>query len=59
MNPVQGLDDHHSSVEIKSKWYIFYHDTQLSNKTHLRNVKVTELTYNPDGTIALIEPMKK
>jgi GH43 family beta-xylosidase len=59
MNPVQGWTTHHSVVEIKGKWYIFYHDTQLSNKTHLRNVKVTELTHNPDGTIALIEPMKK
>jgi len=59
MNPVQGWTTHHSIIEMKGKWYIFYHDTQLSNKTHLRNIKVTELTHNPDGTIALIEPMKK
>ena len=59
MNPVEGWTTHHSIVEIKGKWYIFYHDTQLSGKTHLRNVKVTELTHNPDGTIKLIEPMSK
>jgi len=59
MNPVQGWTTHHSIVEVKGKWYIFYHDTQLSGKTHLRNVKVTELTHRADGTIALIEPVKK
>ena len=42
---------HHSIVEVKRKLYLFYHDTQLSGKTHLRNVKVTELVYNADGTI--------
>ncbi|RZK39249.1 MAG: alpha-N-arabinofuranosidase [Pedobacter sp.] len=59
MNPVQGWTTHHSIIEQNGKWYIFYHDTQLSGKTHLRNVKVTELKHNPDGTIALIEPVKK
>ncbi|WP_225871107.1 glycoside hydrolase family 43 protein [Pedobacter frigiditerrae] len=59
MNPVQGWTTHHSILEIKGKWYIFYHDTELSNKTHLRNIKVTALKHNADGTIALIEPMNK
>ncbi|MBO0938754.1 glycoside hydrolase family 43 protein [Fibrella sp. HMF5335] len=49
--PVQGWTNHHSIVEFKGKWYLFYHDVQLSGKTHLRNVKVAKLTYNPDGTI--------
>ena len=56
MKPVQGWTTHHSIVEIKGKWYIFYHDTQLSGKTHLRNVKVTELHHNADGSIEMIEP---
>lgn len=56
MTPVQGWTTHHSIVEFKRKWYIFYHDTQLSGKTHLRNIKVTALTHNQDGTIALIRP---
>jgi len=59
MNPVQGWTTHHSIVEVKGKWYIFYHDTELSNKTHLRNIKVTELKHNADGTLALIEPINK
>ncbi len=59
MNPVQGWTTHHSIVEIKGKWYIFYHDTQLSGKTHLRNVKVTELNHRPDGTIEMIDTYKK
>ncbi|GAB4043771.1 glycoside hydrolase family 43 protein [Spirosoma jeollabukense] len=56
MTPVKGWTTHHSIVEFKGKWYIFYHDTELSGKTHLRNIKVTELIHNADGTIALINP---
>ena len=56
MQPVQGWTTHHSIVEFKGKWYIFYHDTEISGKTHLRNVKVTELFHNPDGTIKMIYP---
>jgi hypothetical protein len=51
LNPVQGWTNHHSIVEFAGKWYLFYHDTELSGKTHLRNVKVTELKYRPDGSI--------
>jgi hypothetical protein len=53
MTPVEGWTTHHSIIEIKGKWWLFYHDTQLSGKTHLRNVKVTGLQHNADGTIAL------
>lgn len=58
LKPVEGWTSHHSIVEIKGKWYLFYHDTQISGKTHLRNVKVTELKYNQDGTIQTIEAYK-
>ena len=58
LNPVDGWTNHQSIVEIKGKWYIFYHDVQLSGKTHLRNVKVTELKYNDDGTIQPITAYK-
>lgn len=53
-NPVKGWTNHHSVVEIKGKWYLFYHDIQLSNQTTLRNVKVTELFHNADGSIQAI-----
>ncbi len=58
LNPVQGWTNHHSIVEIQGKWYLFYHDVQLSGKTHLRNVKVTELKYNLDGTIETVSAYK-
>lgn len=59
LNPVKGWTNHHSIVEFKGKWYLFYHDVQLSGKTHLRNTKVTELHYRPDGTIETIDAYKK
>ncbi|TXK49872.1 family 43 glycosylhydrolase [Pontibacter qinzhouensis] len=54
LNPVEGWTNHHSIVEHNGKWYLFYHDTQRSGKTHLRNIKVTELQHNPDGSIQTI-----
>lgn len=56
MTPVKGWTTHHSIVEFKGKWSVFYHDTELSGKTHLRNIKVTELRHNADGTIEPINP---
>lgn len=58
LKPVQGWTNHHSIVQVDKRWYLFYHDVQLSGKTHLRNVKVTELTYNADGTIKPIDAYK-
>ncbi|MCV5649655.1 hypothetical protein OFN55_43695, partial [Escherichia coli] len=58
LKPVQGWTTHHSVIEQGGKWWLFYADTQLSGKNHLRNVKVTELTFNPDGTIQTIDPLK-
>ncbi len=59
VNPVIGWTNHHSIVEYKGKWYLFYHDSSLSGgKTHLRSVKVAELVYNPDGTIQTFNAYK-
>jgi len=58
LNPVEGWTNHHSIIEKNGKWYLFYHDVQLSGKTHLRNVKVTELTFNPDGSIQTLTAQK-
>ena len=56
LEPVLGWTNHHSIVEFKGKWYLFYHDSQLSGgQTHLRNVKVTELKYRRDGSIVTID----
>lgn len=58
LHPVEGWTNHHSIIEQNGKWYLFYHDVQLSGKTHLRNVKVTELKYNDDGSIQPITAQK-
>ncbi|WP_201785553.1 glycoside hydrolase family 43 protein [Sphingobium cupriresistens] len=57
LEPVEGWTTHHSIVEWNGRWWLFYADTQLSGQTRLRNVKVTELRYNPDGTIQTINPL--
>jgi hypothetical protein len=59
LNPVEGWTNHHSIVEFEGQWYIFYHDTELSGKTHLRNIKMTKLTHRPDGTIETIDPKRR
>jgi len=57
LNPVVGWTSHHSICEFKGKWYLFYHDSSLSKGvTHLRSVKVTELTYDEQGRIITIDP---
>ncbi|WP_079908428.1 glycoside hydrolase family 43 protein [Paenibacillus sp. 32352] len=57
--PVIGWTTHHSIVEFQGKWYLFYHDCSLSGGVdHKRCVKYTELTYNEDGTIRMIDPYK-
>ncbi|GAB2789060.1 glycoside hydrolase family 43 protein [Rhabdobacter roseus] len=58
LKPVEGWTNHHSIVEFEGKWCLFYHDTQLSGQTHLRNIKVTELTHRPDGTIETLSAMR-
>jgi beta-xylosidase len=58
LKPVKGWTNHHSIVEQNGKWYLYYHDVEISGKTHLRNVKVTELKYLPDGSIETIDAYK-
>lgn len=57
LDPVIGWTTHHSIVQFKDKWYLFYHDSSLSGGVnHKRCVKFTELKYNADGTIQTIKP---
>ena len=58
LKPVKGWTNHHSIVEQSGKWYLYYHDVEISGKTHLRNIKVTELKYRPDGSIETIDAYK-
>ena len=57
LNPVVGWTSHHSICKVDEKWYLFYNDSSLSKGvTHLRSIKVTEITYNEDGSIVTINP---
>ncbi|CAH8283808.1 glycosyl hydrolase family 43 [Mariniflexile fucanivorans] len=57
LEPVIGWTSHHSICEVDNKWYLFYHDSSLSKGvTHLRSVKLAEITYNEDGTIVPLKP---
>jgi Glycosyl hydrolases family 43 len=57
LEPVVGWTSHHSICEFEGKWYLFYHDSSLSEGvTHLRSVKVTELTHDANGVIKTIHP---
>ncbi len=59
LEPVVGWTTHHSICEFNGKWYLFYHDSSLSKGvTHLRSVKITELTYDNDGRINTILPYR-
>ena len=53
--PVQGWTNHHSTLKVGNQWFLFYHDTEISGKTHLRNVKFTTFKHNEDGTL---DPIK-
>lgn len=57
LEPVIGWTTHHSIVEFKGKWYLFYHDSSLSGGVnHKRCIKYTEIHYLPDGSIETINP---
>ena len=56
LDPVVGWTTHHSIVEYKGEWYLFYHDCVPSNDTTwLRSLKVQKLYYNEDGTIQKVK----
>ncbi|KIX03332.1 uncharacterized protein Z518_06884 [Rhinocladiella mackenziei CBS 650.93] len=56
LEPVLGWTTHHSIVEFKGRWYLFYHDCSLSNGVdHLRCVRMREIVYDDQGHISLKE----
>ncbi len=57
LEPVIGWTTHHSIVEYKGKWYLFYHDSSLSGGVnHQRCVKYRELNYDENGKIITMVP---
>lgn len=56
LTPVVGWTNHHSIVEHRGKWWLFYHDSQPSGgRTHLRSVKFVELRYDDEGRIKTVD----
>jgi arabinoxylan arabinofuranohydrolase len=68
LDEVNSGTNHHSIVEYKGKWYLFYHTADLSlgkippaspDRIYVqwrRSVCVDYLNYNPDGTIQKVIP---
>jgi len=52
LTPVLGWTTHHSILEFHGKWWLFYHDCELSKGVnHKRNVKFRELKFDENGGI--------
>ena len=57
LEPVIGWTTHHSIVEFKGEWYLFYHDASLSGGVdYKRCIKFVKLEIEEDGTIKTINP---
>ena len=49
--------NHHSIVNFKGQWYIFYHQNDYSpNDDKRRSVRIEKLAFNADGTIQEVKP---
>jgi len=56
LEPVKGWTTHHSIIQFKGKWYLFYHDSSLSGEDNMRSIKVAPITRNPDGSMRTVKP---
>ncbi len=43
--------NHHSIVNYKGKWYVFYHYWSISDNNRLRSMRAEEIEFNKDGNI--------
>jgi hypothetical protein len=56
-SPTGCWTNHHSIIEFKNQWYLFYHHNDLSPKFDKnRSIRVDSLTFNADGTIRKVIP---
>ncbi|KAL2870002.1 glycoside hydrolase family 43 protein [Aspergillus lucknowensis] len=56
LEPVLGWTTHHSIAEWQGKWWLFYHDCEISGGvSHLRNVKMREIVHDAEGKIHLAD----
>jgi len=60
MGPVSSFTSHGSIVEYNDKWYVFYHNKDLSNNDHMRSICFDEITFDKSGKINRLSiPNKK
>lgn len=49
--------NHHSIIQFKNQWYLFYHDKDYSPKfDKARSIRIDSLSFNADGTIKKVIP---
>ncbi len=56
-SPVGCWTNHHSIIQFKNQWYLFYHSNDYSPKfDKARSVRADSLSFNADGTIKKVIP---
>ncbi|MGI4823578.1 MAG: family 43 glycosylhydrolase, partial [Janthinobacterium lividum] len=56
-SPTGCWTNHHSIIEFKNQWYLFYHHNDLSPKFDKnRSVRVDSLSFTADGSIRKVQP---
>ena len=56
-SPTGCWTNHHSVINFKNQWYLFYHHNDYSPKfDKARSVRVDSLFFNEDGTIKKVNP---
>jgi len=56
-SPTGCWTNHHSVIQFKDQWYLFYHDRDYSpNFDKARSVRADSLFFNTDGTIKKVVP---
>ena len=56
-SPVECWTNHHSIIEYRDQWYLFYHHNDLSpDFDKNRSIKADSLFFNADGTIQEVVP---
>lgn len=56
-SPTDCWTNHHSIVEYKGQWYLFYHHNDYSPAFDKnRSARIDSLFFNPDGSIQKVEP---
>lgn len=56
-SPTGCWTNHHSIIEFKKQWYLFYHHNDYSpNFDKARSIRADSLSFNPDGTIKKVIP---